>query len=369
MIQANGQKKYGIKGTDIAFTSPDDFVELYNNPDYALYKIPRIQVSIKLESNIKDADLMNELDQKVNDKLYNNIEKGILHETTNQTGIFYWASKKNKTENYAIGYINLINTQKTYYIEITYDTKTPEKAEKIVKSFFTGDPINHTLTVTTEESANQSTKPIKKESETSGKQKYDTETTKPLIDQTSSESKNNQQSTIEEQKASQTADEDKSAEANQTKYPVVENPNLVKLTPAQIQEFLDAHNRWRSQVGVPPLKWSTDLENFAADWAVTKGEEGCNMEHRNPNEFGENLYWCGGAAFSPTDVVDLWGSEINDYHGEVVGQSNAVVGHYTQVVWKKTTEVGCACFKCSDSFLVVCNYNPPGNYVGQHPYK
>jgi uncharacterized protein YkwD len=149
----------------------------------------------------------------------------------------------------------------------------------------------------------------------------------------------------------------------------VTHPNLVKLTAAQKKEFIDTHNKYRAEVGASPIEWDEDLANYAADWAVQKGLEGCNMQHRPRDGYGENLYWSSGMPFSASGAVNSWGSEINDYHGEVVGQSNAVVGHYTQIVWKTTKRVGCAAFNCGSTVLVVCNYDPPGNYVGQHPYK
>jgi pathogenesis-related protein 1 len=45
-----------------------------------------------------------------------------------------------------------------------------------------------------------------------------------------------------------------------------------------------------------------------------------------------------------------------------------VCGHYTQIVWRDTTSVGCAAQSCPQGEIWVCDYSPPGNYVGQHPY-
>jgi pathogenesis-related protein 1 len=47
-------------------------------------------------------------------------------------------------------------------------------------------------------------------------------------------------------------------------------------------------------------------------------------------------------------------------------------GHYTQVVWRNTQRVGCGYSTCQSqgyTFEIwVCNYDPPGNFIGQTPY-
>ncbi|KAF4378489.1 hypothetical protein G4B88_027549 [Cannabis sativa] len=43
--------------------------------------------------------------------------------------------------------------------------------------------------------------------------------------------------------------------------------------------------------------------------------------------------------------------------------------HYTQVVWRDSTRLGCAKVHCNvEGIIVICNYDPPGNYIGQRPY-
>ena len=50
--------------------------------------------------------------------------------------------------------------------------------------------------------------------------------------------------------------------------------------------------------------------------------------------------------------------------------------HFTQMVWKNTTELGCGVASCSGIFdkkfgpatYHVCLYNPVGNVIGQEQY-
>ncbi|XCN72633.1 MAG: CAP domain-containing protein [Candidatus Electrothrix aestuarii] len=137
------------------------------------------------------------------------------------------------------------------------------------------------------------------------------------------------------------------------------------------------HNRWRSQVGVPELRWSDKLANAAQDWADTLKEKGCGFYHSN-NGYGENLFMSSARIRSdgtrevmdvkPQDAVDSWGNESRDYN-YAENSCSGVCGHYTQVVWKETQEVGCAKTVCDDKSQVwVCSYAPAGNRIGKRPY-
>jgi len=50
-----------------------------------------------------------------------------------------------------------------------------------------------------------------------------------------------------------------------------------------------------------------------------------------------------------------------------------VIGHYTQVVWAETTDVGCGYIaKLDGQFIksyMACNYGPGGNMRGQSIYE
>jgi pathogenesis-related protein 1 len=136
-----------------------------------------------------------------------------------------------------------------------------------------------------------------------------------------------------------------------------------------------AHNRWRSEVGVPGLKWSVDLADKAQKWADHLAASKCSRAHSGP---GENIYWAGPAVwpdgrreFGPVNaqnVVDLWASEREQWDN-ATGHCSGVCGHYTQVVWKDSKDVGCAMAVCGNKAQIwVCNYFPAGNVVGQKPY-
>ena len=36
------------------------------------------------------------------------------------------------------------------------------------------------------------------------------------------------------------------------------------------------------------------------------------------------------------------------------------------VVWTTTTKVGCGRVQCKGNDIIVCNYDPPGNWQGQY---
>lgn len=47
-----------------------------------------------------------------------------------------------------------------------------------------------------------------------------------------------------------------------------------------------------------------------------------------------------------------------------VEPKNLNSGHFTQVVWKESKELGVAFAKIGGKVIVVANYSPPGNYIG-----
>ncbi len=132
--------------------------------------------------------------------------------------------------------------------------------------------------------------------------------------------------------------------------------------------MVDAHNRWRDTVRVPHLRWNAQLANYAQEWANYLLRTN-KFEHRSNSPYGENLASASGQMLSPSRVLDMWGNEVNDYnYASNSCTPGQMCGHYTQVVWRNTSEVGCAVARNDQKEVWVCNYNPPGNYTGQRPY-
>lgn len=143
------------------------------------------------------------------------------------------------------------------------------------------------------------------------------------------------------------------------------------LTQQQINEFVKRHNYWRNQIGSPNIVWSESLAEYAHQWAKHLADNNL-FEHRSNNKYGENIFTCSScskSSYTPSMVVDDWASEKSLYNGETIDYSNYQgFGHYTQIVWCQTTEVGCAMVQTSDgNMIVVCNYAPAGNSIGNKP--
>lgn len=139
-------------------------------------------------------------------------------------------------------------------------------------------------------------------------------------------------------------------------------------TQAGISQMVAAHNEWRKRYGVPALTWSPELAKVAQDWANRLLREN-RFQHRPNSKYGENLASAQGQQLSPARVVNMWGEEVKDYnYASNTCKAGAMCGHYTQVVWRRTTQVGCGMARSQNREVWVCNYNPPGNYVGQRPY-
>ena len=142
----------------------------------------------------------------------------------------------------------------------------------------------------------------------------------------------------------------------------------------EMEGMLDAHNIYRSELGINKLEWSDELAANALIWAkVLKRKCSNNLKHspkKYSKGYGENLALYYDTISKASDVVDYWATEKEcfDFKTKKCINNNFNCGHYTQIIWRNTTEVGCAVVQCEDKQIWVCQYNPPGNYIGKETY-
>jgi uncharacterized protein YkwD len=141
---------------------------------------------------------------------------------------------------------------------------------------------------------------------------------------------------------------------------------LASAQPSMETEILAAHNAVRARLKLRPLLWSNKLAGHAQEWADQLLATD-RFAHRPKPKYGENLFTISGLPASPAKVVDAWASESQDYDYHS-NKCRKLCGHYTQLVWRDTNKVGCAVARNSRREVWVCNYDPPGNYVGERPY-
>ncbi len=139
--------------------------------------------------------------------------------------------------------------------------------------------------------------------------------------------------------------------------------------------YVAAHNRWRANYGTANVEWDATIAAFAQEWADNQAAAG-TMNHRDENPYGENLFSGTAGAYGPDAVVDAWGGEVKDWDLACTGDLEQCCkvewwncAHFTQVVWSKTTKIGCGkATSASGNDIVVCNYSPKGNYSGVSPF-
>ncbi|XP_066346615.1 pathogenesis-related protein PRB1-2-like [Miscanthus floridulus] len=136
------------------------------------------------------------------------------------------------------------------------------------------------------------------------------------------------------------------------------------------QDFVDLHNRARAADGVGPVAWDAKVGKYAQDYAAKRAGD-CKLVHSG-GPFGENIFWgSAGRAWSAADAVKSWVDEKKNYHlSSNSCDPGKVCGHYTQVVWRESTRIGCARVVCAANrgVFIVCSYDPPGNFNGERPF-
>ena len=147
---------------------------------------------------------------------------------------------------------------------------------------------------------------------------------------------------------------------------------------AVANQYVDAINAVRSAVSqpanytgtwapLPEVVWSDTVAASAQAWANNlAANQSCNLVHESQNTYGENLAM--GTNLTPKQAVDMWAGEKSLYTWSPsysMADFNAGSGHYTQLVWRKSTQVGCGSATCARSVVISCRFSPPGNVIGQ----
>jgi hypothetical protein len=137
----------------------------------------------------------------------------------------------------------------------------------------------------------------------------------------------------------------------------------VDRTSALDARLLAAHNRERVALGVPTLEWDAGLARDAQAWAAQLARRG-TMVHAADTDEGENLWAGTSRQYAPEEMVGLWLAERCDYRPGIFPNVSktgdfAAVGHYTQVIWRTTTRVGCAIADNGREEFLVCRYAGP----------
>ncbi|TXH05709.1 MAG: hypothetical protein E6R07_02550 [Nevskiaceae bacterium] len=158
-------------------------------------------------------------------------------------------------------------------------------------------------------------------------------------------------------------------------------PRAPDTEPPEFSGMLDEHNAWRAEVGAPPLTWSSRAADAAQQWADQLQREGCAIRHNldpvRRETYGENIYgyWqtrpYADYRREARFVTDSWAAEKADYDASsnrCLAPPGGTCGHYTQLVWSRSREVGCGRAHCARGEVWVCEYAPRGNYVGVRPF-
>ena len=136
--------------------------------------------------------------------------------------------------------------------------------------------------------------------------------------------------------------------------------------------ILELHNRERAAVGAPPLVWDETLAQSAASYGPTLASLG-HLQH-SPRDTRpgqrENLAMGSSGYYDYLAMTGFWINEKrNFFPGQVPNVSRTGnwedVAHYTQMIWKGTTHVGCALQHGGSMDYLICRYSPPGNTDGR----
>ena len=136
--------------------------------------------------------------------------------------------------------------------------------------------------------------------------------------------------------------------------------------------LLAVHNRERAAKGAAPLVWDSTLAAAASAYGpslIARGKLAHSEAASRPGQ-GENLWMGTRGAYSLEEMAGSWADERILFRPGTFPNVSASgnwsdVGHYTQMIWRGTTSVGCALSRSARWDYLICRYSPPGNVVGR----
>ena len=137
-----------------------------------------------------------------------------------------------------------------------------------------------------------------------------------------------------------------------------------------VSDCVNAQNGYRGQYGENGFNWADDLAASAQNWANNLANTN-SFYHSGTDGVGENLAAGTSGYYDTNALVKMWGDEGQYFiQGCTFPDCSTTgnwedVGHYTQMVWRNTNEVGCGIASGNGMDYLVCQYRPPGNYMGQ----
>ena len=139
--------------------------------------------------------------------------------------------------------------------------------------------------------------------------------------------------------------------------------------------MLAIHNRERAEVGTPPLQWDSTLAEAAASYGPMLAAMGRLQHSPRDTRPGqrENLAMGKSGLYDDQYLLGMWVAEKRLFtpglfpHVSRDGRWEGVA-HYTQMVWRGTTHVGCALYRGGGNDYLICRYSPPGNKDGKPVY-
>ena len=156
--------------------------------------------------------------------------------------------------------------------------------------------------------------------------------------------------------------------------PIAEIPHT-QPAASEAERLLAVHNAERVRLGLPALVWNAALANDAGSYAKVLLQRGA-LQHASAADrkgHGENLWMGTSGVWNADAMVGMFLDERRYFRAAAFPDVSLTgnwsdVGHYTQIVWKDTKEVGCAIDSANGMDVLVCRYSPAGNVFGQSPF-